>query len=157
MKKCNKCKNYKLFEDFDKMKSGKYGLNGRCKVCRTKYMKKYSKVNKKKIARYCIEWYKENRIEALENGKKYSQTKVGKRNRYLAILRANKKYPQKHKARYTLSYAVKTGKLARLACEKCGNFLSQAHHPDYSKPLEVWWLCMKHHRQADKEELVLYG
>jgi hypothetical protein len=24
----------------------------------------------------------------------------------------------------------------------------QAHHPDYSKPLDVVWLCDDHHKQA---------
>lgn len=29
-------------------------------------------------------------------------------------------------------------------CEKIG----QRHHPDYSKPLDIIWLCSKHHGQA---------
>lgn len=67
-----------------------------------------------------------------------------------------KKYPEKWNARAKLRYAVKTGKIAKFACEKCGNFLSEAHHTDYSKALDVIWLCRRHHRMADRGELVLY-
>ena len=28
----------------------------------------------------------------------------------------------------------------------CGNPVSEAHHRDYEKPLEVVWLCPEHHR-----------
>ena len=41
--------------------------------------------------------------------------------------------------------AIKSGKLKRLPCEVCGNIKSQMHHPDYSKPLKVRWLCPKYH------------
>lgn len=64
--------------------------------------------------------------------------------------------PNKIRAHQFIARAVRTGKLAKLTCEVCGNFLSEAHHFDYSKPLEVWWLCKKHHLLADKGKLKLY-
>lgn len=46
--------------------------------------------------------------------------------------------------------AMRHGVLFRKPCDDCGNVKSEAHHPDYSKPLEVDWLCrrchMKRHR-----------
>ena len=33
------------------------------------------------------------------------------------------------------------GLLLRKSCEECGAEKSQMHHEDYSKPLEVNWLC----------------
>lgn len=52
----------------------------------------------------------------------------------------------KIKARKALSDAIRGGKIKRLPCE-CGDPHSEGHHPDYSKPLKVVWLCRKHHRQ----------
>lgn len=50
-----------------------------------------------------------------------------------------------------LRYAVRTGKVKKLPCEVCGNKNSQGHHPDYSKPLEVLWLCDKHHKEHHRK------
>jgi hypothetical protein len=54
-------------------------------------------------------------------------------------------YPEKCKAHDKLNNALAKGRLVRMACEVCGNEKSQAHHDDYSKPLEVRWLCALHH------------
>jgi hypothetical protein len=27
----------------------------------------------------------------------------------------------------------------------CGTWMVEAHHPDYSSPLDVVWLCRRHH------------
>lgn len=43
--------------------------------------------------------------------------------------------------------ALLSGKLERKSCERCGNQKVEAHHPDYSKPLDVRWLCHFHHRE----------
>ena len=52
---------------------------------------------------------------------------------------------QKLRAREQCAYAVRIGKLTRLPCQKCGAEKSEAHHEDYSKALEVLWLCKKRH------------
>jgi len=51
---------------------------------------------------------------------------------------------------YLVMKAIKKGTLKRLPCEKCGNEKTHAHHSDYSKPLDVIWLCPKHHRELHK-------
>lgn len=43
--------------------------------------------------------------------------------------------------------ALRTGRLRKRACIVCGSENSEAHHPDYRKPLKVKWLCPKHHRE----------
>lgn len=43
--------------------------------------------------------------------------------------------------------AVLRGKLTRQPCEVCGATPVEAHHDDYSQPLNVRWLCPSHHRQ----------
>jgi hypothetical protein len=60
-----------------------------------------------------------------------------------------KKYPEKVKAHRIVYNAVKSGELKRLPCWICGALKVEAHHEDYSKPLEVIWVCNKHHYQFD--------
>jgi hypothetical protein len=53
--------------------------------------------------------------------------------------------PQKRSAKVKVNNAIRDGKLTRLPCEVCGVPSSHGHHDDYSKPLDVRWLCPKHH------------
>lgn len=53
--------------------------------------------------------------------------------------------PEKWQARVEARNAVKNGELKRDDCMVCGSPKSEAHHEDYSKPLNVIWLCHKHH------------
>ena len=41
--------------------------------------------------------------------------------------------------------AARKGIIPKLDCEVCGKGRAHGHHEDYSKPLEVQWLCPKHH------------
>src|SRR3974390_1123490 len=55
----------------------------------------------------------------------------------------------------TRSYAnvyKRRGKLIKKPCERCGKVTSQMHHPDYTKPLEVKWLCRGCHLELHKNE-----
>ena len=37
-------------------------------------------------------------------------------------------------------------------CVECGSMTNiERHHPDYSKPLEVIWLCRDHHRALHRK------
>lgn len=65
--------------------------------------------------------------------------------------------PTKRSARVTLQNAVREGRLTPSdGCEDCGHdfseFRREAHHEDYSKPLDVAWLCSlchgKRHRRV---------
>lgn len=44
------------------------------------------------------------------------------------------------------------GKLLQEPCGKCGDPRSQMHHHDYTKPLEVEWLCRRCHLAEHSEE-----
>jgi hypothetical protein len=48
--------------------------------------------------------------------------------------------------------AIHAGTLTPKPCERCGFALGvQAHHEDYSKPLDVNWLCTKCHGERHRE------
>jgi hypothetical protein len=92
---------------------------------------------------------------AVENGKT--------RNRHICLIcsaerrrahfkRHGRIEPQEQRrARSAVDTALKNGTLERMPCERCGERNAQAHHDDYSKPLNVMWLCPKHHRERHRE------
>jgi len=57
------------------------------------------------------------------------------------------KYPEKARAHYAVAYAVKAGKIIQpVACEVCkAEVPLHGHHEDYSKQLEVIWVCHNCH------------
>lgn len=63
----------------------------------------------------------------------------------------------KLRVRGQCAWAIKSGKLTRLPCESCGATKSEAHHEDYSKPLEVKWLCRKCHGAAHRKSHCIHG
>jgi len=70
--------------------------------------------------------------------------------------------PQKNRAHRIVAKAVKSGELTKnQSCVKCGDGPTDAHHEDYSKPLEVIWLCRQCHvdlHAAEKvEDLLALG
>ncbi len=46
--------------------------------------------------------------------------------------------------------ALRKKKLVRKPCEVCGEIKTDGHHPNYDYPLEIMWLCRKHHREWHK-------
>lgn len=58
----------------------------------------------------------------------------------------------KSRARLALTSAVHSGKIKRRPCEVCGDPKSHGHHEDYSKPLEVKWLCRNHHQEIHNRD-----
>lgn len=63
-----------------------------------------------------------------------------------ASRRRSKKDAEKLKTRAQTNKAIRDGQIQKKPCEVCGEEKSQAHHKDYSKPLEIMWLCHTHHR-----------
>jgi ribosomal protein S27AE len=43
---------------------------------------------------------------------------------------------------------LRRGKLQRKPCERCGSDSAEMHHDDYSRPLDVRWLCRSCHVDA---------
>lgn len=88
-------------------------------------------------------------VTKIATAQRYRQTEAGKANALASQRRTLAKYPQKFKARITLRNAVAAGKLTKGPCEICGETDVQGHHDDYSKPLEVRWLCRQHHCELE--------
>jgi hypothetical protein len=103
--------------------------------------------------------YKKNLIQK-ENDRKYSrkyredhQEWKKKSNKKCAekmkelVKKYIKKNPDRIKAHTILNCAIKKGKINRQPCFICNKEKTDGHHIDYSKPLEVVWLCHSHHKK----------
>lgn len=102
---------------------------------------------------YCAECRRQQRRESYHRN--IEKERSWSRQKYLKDPDYYKKVvsPEKEKARKKLRNLIARGKITRLPCVVCGEEKTHGHHEDYSKPLEVIWLCVNHHallhRDAD--------
>jgi len=96
-------------------------------------------------------WYRAYRESRREYFRKYNK-EYNKQwrleNGYGAEKRWKKRNPEKDRIHRRVERLVKTGRIKKKSCEVCGDKNSVGHHPDYSKPLEVVWLCKIDHYKA---------
>lgn len=99
-----------------------------------------------------IRRYRENnREKTREANRRYRRTNP---NRVLEIgQRYRDANPEKRQAHAQVASAIRSGRLVRpSACETCGaDGPIHAHHHDYSRPLDVAWLCPLCHKAAHAE------
>ena len=79
---------------------------------------------------------------------RYARSEKGRVTARRSAKAARQRSPEKAKARDAVKHEIRMGRMKRQPCEVCGNPKTDAHHDDYSKPLEVRWLCHKHHREV---------
>ena len=116
---------------------------------RREYLRKWTAKNREHIIEYKANWARNRPPEIKEQiRKKRSIWKKANRER---LKKKNDEYREKNRekfyARYKIMYAVRCKKIIPPAeCQRChGKCKTQAHHPDYSKPMEVIWLCAPCH------------
>lgn len=86
-------------------------------------------------------------------GQKYmKEWRARNRKRRVAHARAwDKRNPDRVMVYNIVKSAVKRGILKKGPCAECGiRGKTEAHHEDYSKPLDVKWLCRRCHRAHDR-------
>jgi hypothetical protein len=92
-------------------------------------------------------------IRAYDRERSKTPERKAKAIEYQRRRRAKPGSREKNLARGRLRYAVRTGKIAPQPCRECGSTVGvQAHHTDYTKPLEVVWLCVQHHWDQHRHE-----
>lgn len=80
----------------------------------------------------------------------YAGTSAYKVSHEAAAKRWAAKHPERRKANIAVGNAVRAGRLVPWPCcavPECDG-KPQGHHPDYSRPLDVVWLCPTHHDEA---------
>lgn len=139
MKVCSKCGIEKSLEDFHRDSQRPEGVRSKCKVCIRQYMATpHAKAVKKAYASR-----PEVMETAAESRRKWREAHPNSYTEESRSWRARNR--EKIRAHRKLQKAVAAGRIQRRPCEVCGTFPSQAHHHDYSHPLDVRWLCHGHH------------
>lgn len=80
----------------------------------------------------------------------YWNTEKGRRVALESNKRSYYKYREKAMARSLFGYYKRKGYIKKLPC-RCGEQEVQAHHEDYSKPLEVIWLYHSCHTEKHRK------
>jgi hypothetical protein len=70
------------------------------------------------------------------------------RKRYCELVEIEK---IKSRARAFVNVYIKRNLVVRQPCEKCGDIKTEGHHNDYNKPLDVVWLCRRHHLELHND------
>ena len=147
---CLCCKEAKTPEDFYPARLKKRHLM--CKACCKAYQKQYTKLHPETVKTWARKrmrkWRERNPELNRDRSQEQSIKHREKRNAYSQEYSKNNR--DKKNAQLITHNAVKTGKLIPQPCEVCGNPKVQKHHDDYSKPLEVRWLCSLHHHRHHK-------
>lgn len=144
MKACNKCDQLKDESEY-------YAKHSTCKEC----VKERVRANR--AAK--LEYYRErdrlraNKPKRVAARAAYVKTANGRAKSDAAKAAWASRNKHKRKAHHATNNAIRDGKLSRQPCEVCGATENiEAHHDDYGKPLDVRWLCTKHHAQHHKHE-----
>ena len=180
MKKCPRCKKLKPTTNFSKNCSSPDGFRSICKACKKPYAKQYYKEHKEeidlshkiyrsrnidKISLMGKLYYRKNidkiSLQAKERREKYKQEYIlyGKqyyqanKDKVLATIRAYRKSnPEKALAHLILNRNISSSNDRPTVCSKCDAAgMVDGHHSDYSKPLDVIWLCRSCHMRLHSE------
>lgn len=146
---CTCCKLELGIDRFYKKKSNKDGLYQKCKDCTLKEPSRKKAVKKYKSS----DRYKEKRKK---HDKKYFESELGRQAQLRNRKKVQPKNELKSKIRRKTQYLVDIGKIKKMPCNVCGKEKSEAHHLDYIDPLNIVWLCSKHHKEWHRRGAVYY-
>ena len=147
-KTCNRCGELKQPEEFYLNPSSNDGRRSYCIVCSKQYYYDFYAKNSEKLRAKTDAWRRENLDRVAENRRSWYARNPKRMRKLVDDWRARN--PLKAAAHFAVMYALKGGHIQRSPCAVCGSEKVQAHHADYTKPLEVEWLCSVHHGQAHR-------
>lgn len=145
VKKCSKCGEAKPLGEFNKDRRSPDGHQDRCRACVSRYNR----------ARYAAD---PQRFK--EAVRKYQDENL--ENLFVTRMEMCERNPSRKNANMAVDYALKLGYIEKPDhCLGCGRKSDEAritaHHNDYSKPLEVVWVCPRCHRHLDANRRVAEG
>lgn len=149
MKQCRKCGKTKPLSEYYRHAKMADGHLHSCKDC-----KRADAIN---VRNANIDYYRAydqaraNNPERVQAREDYAKTAEGISSANAAKIRFSERNPIAKKCATAVGNAVRDGRLIKMPCEVCGSISRiHGHHDDYSKPLDVRWLCPKHHAEWHK-------
>lgn len=127
-KRCGRCGVLKPSVEFSRSRSRPDGLQNRCKTCQLDANRQWA-MRHPSVRRAALKRRYEREVE---QGRR--ESKIATR--------------EKQNAHNAVYRAIKKGRMSRPSdCPECGGseFPIHAHHADYSKPLDVQWVCAPCH------------
>jgi hypothetical protein len=131
-------------------------VNTRCKECHKQKVRE----NREQKADYyrtydAYRYQKDPKVK--QRHKRYQKTDAGKASIKAARNKWRSQNEEKRACHVILNHAVRDGRAFKSnECQKCGatNCRIEGHHSDYTKPLDVIWVCkpchVEIHRQKDE-------
>ncbi len=130
-------------------------VTSRCKECHKKKVKENRAEKIEYYRKYDAKRFQEDpRVK--ERHKAYQKTETGKASLEASRYKWVGKSPEKRAAHVILGNAVRSGRVEKPEfCSKCGKkeirHRIHAHHHDYTKPIDVTWLCAQCHKDEHKD------
>lgn len=140
-KSCFKCGERKPLSEFYKHPQMADGHLGKCKAC----ARRDTAARVEHLMQTDLEWAEkeiERQREKTKRKRLAGWVSPAAREGQLSWNRRNR---VKKRAHVQVKRAVESGQLTREPCCICGEPKTEGHHDDYSRPLDVRWLCKKHH------------
>lgn len=141
MKICSCCKQPQPFSNFQQRKLSKDGLTASCKSC-LKIRDKNRENDQRRAQR-----------------RLYQKTEKGKIAHKKAMQIYKERNPLKRAAHIIIGNYVKNKKIIpEIFCSICNSDKKiEAHHDDYTKPLDVRWLCECCHKEWHKHNKPIFN
>jgi hypothetical protein len=167
MKTCSQCKLPKPLDAFNRASKSRDGHRSDCRECQKKSnhwhdankerakanRKRWHDANKESSEASAQEWRENNKEKDAASKKRWHDANKEKVTAYSKIADGIGQRRDRRKVQNKTRVAIRRGHLERQPCEVCGTTEDiHAHHDDYSKPLEVRWLCRTHHIEHHKNQ-----
>lgn len=138
-KTCFKCDTEKPLSEFYKHKGMADGRLNKCKACA-----------RRDVRLRRVKHPEETRAQDRAKHERYKEKRLLQQAAYRELKRRDPEWVNRRKANNAVANAIRDGRLVKPdkceACSRGGRI--EGHHADYSKPLEVDWLCPPCHRRV---------
>jgi len=144
-KQCKQCLKVLPLSEFYRESRRPHQPWGKCKHCTVKRVVDFVHKKHSTDAQWLINYAKRYRLRQRAKREQGEVPEITKEESTLRAKQMRIKHPERFRARTIFSNSIRSGMTTPQPCAICGNVKSEGHHEDYAKPLEVKWLCRKHH------------